>query len=101
MAADPEDRVQFPALPDLVDLERGPLSLASTNEELLERRSGGSGLESQEHGRRDSLRWPLDTLSAKVGTNFADKLLLRHQNAGENRDIKIANRSFENMSQFK
>jgi hypothetical protein len=28
-------------------------------------------------------------------------LLSRHQNVGQNRDIKIANRSFENMSQFK
>jgi hypothetical protein len=29
------------------------------------------------------------------------KLLSRHQNVGQNRDIKIANRSFENVSQFK
>jgi hypothetical protein len=28
-------------------------------------------------------------------------LLSRHQNVGQNRDIKIANRSFENVSQFK
>jgi hypothetical protein len=28
-------------------------------------------------------------------------LLSRHQNIGQNRDIKIANRSFENVSQFK
>jgi hypothetical protein len=28
-------------------------------------------------------------------------LLSRHQNVGENRVIKIANRSFENVSQFK
>jgi hypothetical protein len=28
-------------------------------------------------------------------------LLSRHHNAGQNRDIKIANRSFENVSQFK
>jgi hypothetical protein len=28
-------------------------------------------------------------------------LLSRHQNVGQNRDMKIANRSFENMSQFK
>jgi hypothetical protein len=30
-----------------------------------------------------------------------DMLLSRHQNVGQNRDIKIANRSFENVSQFK
>jgi ribosomal protein S2 len=28
-------------------------------------------------------------------------LLSRHQNAGQNRGIKIANRSFQNVSQFK
>jgi hypothetical protein len=28
-------------------------------------------------------------------------LLFRHQNTGQNRDIRIANRSFENLSQFK
>jgi hypothetical protein len=28
-------------------------------------------------------------------------LLSRHQNVGQNRDIKIANRSFENVSQFR
>jgi hypothetical protein len=28
-------------------------------------------------------------------------LLSRHQNAGQNRDIELANRSFENVSQFK
>jgi hypothetical protein len=28
-------------------------------------------------------------------------MLSRHQNVGQNRDIKIANRSFENVSQFK
>jgi hypothetical protein len=28
-------------------------------------------------------------------------LLSRHQNVGQKRDIKIANRSFENVSQFK
>jgi hypothetical protein len=28
-------------------------------------------------------------------------LLSRHQNVGQNRDIKIANSSFENVSQFK
>jgi hypothetical protein len=28
-------------------------------------------------------------------------LLSRHQNAGQNHDMKIANRSFENVAQFK
>jgi hypothetical protein len=33
--------------------ERGPLRLVSTIEELLGRKSSGSGLESQEYGQRD------------------------------------------------
>jgi hypothetical protein len=57
-----------------VGLERGPLSLVSTTEELLGRNSSGSGLESREYGRRNSSRWPCGTLCPqKVGTNFADK----------------------------
>jgi hypothetical protein len=37
---DPEARVRFPALPEkkVMGLERGPLSLLSTNEELLYRK---------------------------------------------------------------
>jgi hypothetical protein len=58
-----------------VGLERGPLSLVSTIEELLGRESSGSGLEILEYGRRDPSRWPRDTpLTAKIGTNFVDKL---------------------------
>jgi hypothetical protein len=41
-----------------VGLERGPLSLISTTEELLGRKSSGSGLENQVYGRRDPSRWP-------------------------------------------
>jgi hypothetical protein len=39
----------------------GPLSLVSTTEELLGRKSSGYGLENQEYSRWDSLRWPPDT----------------------------------------
>jgi hypothetical protein len=53
-----------------VVLEQGPLSFESTTEELLGKNSSGSGLENREYGRGDPLRHPL---SAKVGTNFADK----------------------------
>jgi hypothetical protein len=45
-----------------VDLERGPLSLVSTIEELLGRNSSGFGLENREYGRGDPLRWPRNTL---------------------------------------
>jgi hypothetical protein len=50
LATDPEARVRFPALPDflkkkkkkegkqVVGLERGPLSLVSTTEELLDKK---------------------------------------------------------------
>jgi hypothetical protein len=34
----------------------------STTEELLERKSSGSGLETREYGRRDPSRWPRGTL---------------------------------------
>jgi hypothetical protein len=56
-----------------VSLKRGPLSLMSTTEELLGRKSSGSGLENREYGRGDLLCWLCDTfLSVKVGTDFAD-----------------------------
>jgi hypothetical protein len=49
---------RFSALPDLlrVGLERGTLSLVSTTEGLLGRKSSGSGLENLEHSRRDPSR---------------------------------------------
>jgi hypothetical protein len=47
---------------EVVGLQRGPLSLASTIEELLGRKSSGSSLVSREYGRRDPLCWPCDTL---------------------------------------
>jgi hypothetical protein len=46
----------------VVGLERSPLSLVSTIEKLLERKSSGSGLESREYGSRDLSRWPRGTL---------------------------------------
>jgi hypothetical protein len=50
---------------EVVDLERGPLGLVSTTEELIGRNSSGSGLESREHGRRDPSRWPRGTLHSQ------------------------------------
>jgi hypothetical protein len=41
LATDPEARIRFPALPEkkrVVGLERGPLSLESTTEELFDRK---------------------------------------------------------------
>jgi hypothetical protein len=59
-----------------VGLEQVPLSLVSTIEELLERKSSGSSLESRERGRGKSVTLTtLCPLSSEVGTNFADKWL--------------------------
>jgi hypothetical protein len=58
----------------VVGLERGPLSLVSTTEDLLGRNSSGSGLEIRLYGHRDSSRWPRGTFyPQKVGTSFAHK----------------------------
>jgi hypothetical protein len=45
-----------------VGLERDPLSLVSTIEEVLDRNSNGSGLENRKYGPGDPLGWPRDTL---------------------------------------
>jgi hypothetical protein len=45
-----------------VDRERGSLSLVNTIEELLGRKSRGSGLEIREYGHRDPLCRPYNTL---------------------------------------
>jgi hypothetical protein len=47
---------------EVVGLERGPLSLVSITEQLLERKSSGSGLEDRHYNRRDPSRWPRGTL---------------------------------------
>jgi hypothetical protein len=60
---------------EVVGLERGPLSLMSTIEELLERESSGSGLEMREYGRRDPSRWPRGTL-------YPQKLALASRSLG-------------------
>jgi hypothetical protein len=58
---------------EVVGLERGPLSLVSTREELFGRNRSDSGLESRAYVRRGKSRWPRGTLlSAKFGTNFAE-----------------------------
>jgi hypothetical protein len=43
-------------------LERGPLSLVSSTEELLGTKNSGSSLESREYGYRDPSRCPRGTL---------------------------------------
>jgi hypothetical protein len=59
---------------ELVDLERGLLSLVSTTDELLGKKSSGSSLENRKYCRRGFvtlITW--HPLSAKVGTNFDKK----------------------------
>jgi hypothetical protein len=55
------DSLHYQTFWEVVRLDRSPLSLASTVEEVLGRNSG-SGLEDREYGRGDLLRWPRDTL---------------------------------------
>jgi hypothetical protein len=43
---------------EIVGLERGPIGLLSTTEELLGRKSSYSGLEIRDYGRRDPSLWP-------------------------------------------
>jgi hypothetical protein len=59
----------------VVVLERGPLSLVSTTEELFERKNSGFGLEIWEYGRRVSSRWPRGTL-------YPQKLALTSKTSG-------------------
>jgi hypothetical protein len=68
------DSLHYQIFWEVVGLERGPLSLVSTIEELLERKSSGSGLEIRDYDSRDLLTlttWY--TLSTKVSTIFTDK----------------------------
>jgi hypothetical protein len=60
---------------EVVGLERGVLSLMSTIEELLGRKSSGSGLESRDYGSRYKSRWP-------SGTFYLQKLTLTSPTGG-------------------
>jgi hypothetical protein len=69
------DSRRYQILWEVVSLERGPLSLVSTNEELPGRNCSGSGLENREYGRGDPLRWPRDAL-------YPQKLALTSSTSG-------------------
>jgi hypothetical protein len=58
LAINPEARVRFPTLPEnkVVGLERGPLRLVRTTEELLDKKSLDFCLENREYGRRNPSR---------------------------------------------
>jgi hypothetical protein len=77
LATDPEARVRFPALPEkkrVVCLERGPLSLVSTTEELLDRKIVAPVYKTEKirpEGSVTLTTW--HPLSAQVGNRFAEK----------------------------
>jgi hypothetical protein len=60
-----------------VGLERGPLSLVSTTEELLESKNSGYSQENRDYGSRGSAALTTTSLyqkkKKKIGMNFADK----------------------------
>jgi hypothetical protein len=69
------DSRHYPIFWEVVGLERGPLSLVSTIEELLERKSRGPGLENREYGFRDPSLWP-------HGSLYPQKLALTSPTSG-------------------
>jgi hypothetical protein len=65
LATDPEsgfDSRRYQIFWEVMCLQRGPFSLMSTIEELLDKKSNDSSLESREHGRRNPSRWPRGAL---------------------------------------
>jgi hypothetical protein len=76
---------------EVVGLERGPLRLVSTIEELFERKSSGSCPENWECGRRDQLCWPSNTL-------YPQKLTLTSSISGD-RSVSIV-RSWAKAKEF-
>jgi hypothetical protein len=58
-----------------VGLKRGPLSLVSTIEELLERKSSGSGLEAENMALGIRHADHVAPSICKFGTNFEDRRL--------------------------
>jgi hypothetical protein len=78
LATDPEVRVRFPALSDFlksVGSGTGPLILVTTIEGYLEEKVAASVWKTEITAVGDPLRSPRYTLSAKVGTSFAEKRL--------------------------
>jgi hypothetical protein len=69
------DSQRYHIFREVMGLERGLLSIVSTIEELLERKSSGSGLESREYGSRDPSRW-------SRGTLYPQKLALTSPTSG-------------------
>jgi hypothetical protein len=71
-----------------VGLELGPLSLVSTTEELLVRKSSGSGLENREYGSRDPS-------SSPRGILYPHKLALSSPTSGDRSVGIVRSRTFQ------
>jgi hypothetical protein len=56
------DSLPYQIFQEVVGMKQCPLSLMSTIEELLERKSSGSGLEIRDYGRGDPSSWPPNSL---------------------------------------
>jgi hypothetical protein len=67
---------------EVLGLKRGPFTLVSTTEKVLERKSSGSGPESQDCGRRDPSAWP-------HGTHYPQKMLALTSPTSDGRSIGI------------
>jgi hypothetical protein len=67
------DSCRYQIFWEVVRLERASLSLVSTTEKLLERKSSGSGLENRKYGLGIRYANHVPPSSPKVDTNFADK----------------------------
>jgi hypothetical protein len=63
------DSWRYQILWEVVGVERGPLNLVNTIEELLGRKSWGSGLESRDYGRRASASLTTQKLSLTSPTS--------------------------------
>jgi hypothetical protein len=68
-----------------VGLERGPLSLVSTIEELLGRKGSGSGKESREYGSRNPSRSPRNILYPQMLSLTSPKIGVRLDGIGRSR----------------
>jgi hypothetical protein len=64
-------------------LERGSLGLVGTIEELLGRKSSGSGLEYREYGRMDPSCWPRGTLYPQTLTLISPTSLGRYRSLAD------------------
>jgi hypothetical protein len=80
------DSRRYQILREVVGLERGPLSLGATIEELLGRKSSGSGLENREYGRRDPSCWPRCIL-------YPQKLILSSPASGGRSVVIVGSRT--------